>query len=258
MHNKLREIWAQGGVAFGGWCVLSNSHGAEIFGRAGFDYVCVDTQHGLIGYESMATMIQALNATDAVPLVRVATGDDATICRALDAGAEGVIVPMVNTADEAARAVAACRFAPEGVRSFGLMRPGLRLGYTPADVNREIVCLAMVETRRALDNLEAICATPGLDGIYVGPSDLALSLGVRIWDAPEHAEALERIRTACAAAGIVPAIHAGTGERARAFAEAGYRMATVASDGALLLRGATSELRSARERAETTSTPAEV
>lgn len=215
----------------------------------GLDYVCVDCQHGLVSYEAMTMMVLAISGTPAAPVVRVPANDPAWIGRALDAGAEAVIVPLVNGPDEAARAAAACRFPPDGNRSFGLMRARQALGGDPATANREVMCLPMIETRAGVEAAEAICATPGVDGIYIGPSDLAVSLGLPpslpVRD-PQHAAAVERVRKACENAGIVPGIHARGGEAGRHHAAEGFRMITVAVDVVLLGAGARRELRAAQ------------
>jgi 4-hydroxy-2-oxoheptanedioate aldolase len=180
----------------------------------------------------------------------VLANDAGVVGRALDAGALGVIVPLVNNAEEAARAVAACRYPPEGVRSYGPVRAAEVIGSkAPEDLDGEVLCLVMVETREGLEKVEEIAATPGLDGIYVGPSDLAISLGL----APTleitekaHVEAVRRIREACRRHGIVCGIHCGSGEWAREHAEAGFDMVTVTMDTKLLTEAAHRELEVAR------------
>src|ERR671916_44092 len=158
---------------------VPGSVGAEIFASAGVDYVCVDQQHGVIDYDSMVPMFQAIRAEGATPITRVLSNDPFLIMKALDAGALGVIVPLVNNAEDAARAVAACRYPPRGVRSYGPVRAAGVIGSRdPEELGGGGLCLGMVETREALERVDEIAATPGLDGIYIGPSDLALSLGL--------------------------------------------------------------------------------
>ena len=239
--NPLREVWEAGRAAFGLWSVVPGSFGVEILSRTGVDYVCVDQQHGLIGYDAMVSMLQAIEAGGATPITRVLSGDPYRIMKSLDAGAWGVIVPLVNSAADAERAVAACRYPPRGVRSYGPTRAAGVVGSgDPEVLEAEALCLVMVETREALERVEEIAATPGLGGIYVGPSDLSLSLGLPLTLAvreDEHAEAIERVREACARNGIAAGIQASSGEWARRHAEAGFDMVTVATD-ASLLRGA--------------------
>ena len=214
------------------------SFGVEILARTGVDYVCVDQQHGLIGYDAMVPMLQAIDAGGAAPITRVLSADPYRIMKSLDAGAWGVIVPLVNSAEDAERAVSACRYPPRGMRSYGPIRAGGVLGSSdPEILEREALCLVMVETREALERVDEIAATPGLDGIYAGPSDLALSLGLpptlEVLE-DEHAEAVGRVRGACARNGIAAGIHSPSGAWARRHAEAGFEMVTVATDAALL------------------------
>src|SRR5918999_1763656 len=204
--NPLKAAWAEGRTAFGLWSAIPSSFIADLAAAAGFDYLCVDQQHGLIGYESMVPMLQAIRAEGAAPITRVLSSDPFLIMKALDAGALGVIAPLVNSAEDAARAVAACRYPPRGMRSYGPVRAAGVIGSRdPEDLAGEVLCIVMVETREGLERVEEIAAEPGLDGIYIGPSDLALSL-----DLPptldiqegEHAEAVGRIREACHRHGV--------------------------------------------------------
>ena len=248
--NPLREIWAEGRTAFGVWSMAPDAFVAELVARTGYDYVCVDGQHGLADFASMVSIFQATDAAGAAPLARVLSNDAGLIGRTLDAGAAGVIVPLVNDAEETARAVAACRYPPEGVRSYGPVRAAEVVGSkTPRDLAGAILCFVMVETREGLGRVEEISSTPGLDGIYIGPADLALSLGL----APtleitekEHVEAVSRIKKACRESGIAVGIHCGSGEWARRHAEAGFDVVTVTMDAKLLTEAARRELDVAR------------
>jgi 4-hydroxy-2-oxoheptanedioate aldolase len=249
--NPIREIWAGDRPAFGLWSVMPGTIGAEILAKAGADYVCVDQQHGVIDYGSMAPMFQAIRAGGAAPITRVLSNDPFLIMKALDAGSWGVIVPLVNSAEDAARAVSACRYPPQGIRSFGPVLAADVIGSRdPEELGGKVVCLVMVETREALERVGEIAATPGLDGIYIGPSDLALSLGLpptlEIMEG-EHAEAVERIREACHRNGIAAGIHSPSGEWARRHAQAGFDLITVASDAPLLRAAAGQEMATARE-----------
>lgn len=252
MKNPLKKVWSEGRTAFGLWSVVPGSFGAEVLGRAGADYVCVDQQHGLIGYDAMLPMLQAAGVTGSAPITRVLQNDAGLIGKSLDAGAWGVIVPLVNSAEEAARAVAACRYPPNGIRSYGPIRASGVVGSgDPEDLQREALCLVMVETRQALERVDEIAATPGLDGIYVGPSDLALSLGLTATlqvTETEHVDAVRRIREACHRHGIAAGIHSSSGAWARRHAEAGFDMVTVATDSSLLAGAAHAELDQARAR----------
>jgi 4-hydroxy-2-oxoheptanedioate aldolase len=253
--NPLRAIWAGGRTAFGLWMTVPGSVGAEILAGAGADYVCADQQHGVIDYDSMVPMLQAIRAEGAAPITRVLSNDPFLIMKSLDAGARGVIVPMVNSAGDAARAVSACRYPPRGVRSYGPVRAARVIGSRdPEDLAGEVLCIVMVETREGLERVEEIAATPGLDGIYIGPSDLALSLGLPPTldiQEDEHAQAVERIRVACHRNGIAAGIHTASGEWARMHAGAGFDMVTVSADATLLSSAARREVSVARgERVE--------
>ena len=229
---------------------VPGSVGAEIFAETGVDYVCVDQQHGVIDYDSMVPMFQAIRAEGTAPITRVLSNDPFLIMKALDAGAWGVIVPLINDAEDAARAVSACRYPPRGIRSYGPVRAAGVIGSRdPEELGGEVVCLVMVETGEALERVDEIAGTPGLDGIYIGPSDLALSLGLTPTldvKQSEHAEAVERIRDACHRNGIAAGIHAPSGEWARKHAEAGFDMVTVATDASLLRNAANKEVTIAR------------
>jgi 4-hydroxy-2-oxoheptanedioate aldolase len=250
-RNPIKEAWAEGRAVFGLWSVTPGPAGAEILAQAGADYVCVDQQHGLIDYDSMVPMLQAIRAGGSAPITRVLANDPFLIMKALDAGAWAVIAPLVNSADDAARAVSACRYPPRGIRSFGPVRAAGVIGSRdPEDLAGEVLCLVMVETREGLERVEEIAATPGLDGIYIGPSDLALSLGLppslEIKEG-EHAAAVREIREACHEHGIAAGIHSPEGEWARRHAEAGFDLITVASDAPLLRGAASREIATARE-----------
>ncbi|QYJ16033.1 2-dehydro-3,6-dideoxy-6-sulfogluconate aldolase [Rubrobacter xylanophilus DSM 9941] len=241
-RNPLRELWERDRTAFGLWATVPGSFGAELLAGAGFDYLCVDQQHGVLDYAAMVPMLQAARAAGAAPLTRVLSGDPALVTKALDAGAWGVIVPLVSDGAAAARVVSACRFPPRGSRSYGPVRAAEVIGSAdPEVVEREALCFVMVETAEGVGNVEEIAATPGLDGIYIGPADLSLSLG-----SGELERAVGRIREACEDAGIVPGIHCFSGEEARRRAEEGFRLVTVTSDAALLREGARRELAAAR------------
>ncbi len=219
----------------GAWCQLPSPLSGEIMASFGFDWVCVDMQHGPITIESAAAMVQSISVSGAKPIVRVTSNEPWLIGRALDVGASGVIVPLVNTRAEAERAARACRYAPEGTRSFGPVR---------APATDRVFCLVMVETREGVENVEEIAAVPGVDGIYVGPWDLALSHGLEA-PGPETDPAIERVLAACGRYGIAAGIHTGSGRSARAYLEAGFCFAAVASDIEFLAESSRRELEAA-------------
>jgi 4-hydroxy-2-oxoheptanedioate aldolase len=219
----------------GYWSVLDSPVSTEWLAHIGWDYIALDLQHGLIGYSGMVAGLTAIDASGStVGLVRAEANDATAIGRALDAGAAGVIVPMVNNAAEAAKAVAAATYPPTGVRSYGPMRSQLRIGPLPADADRDTVVLAMIETPDGLANVEEICAVTRLDGVYVGPSDLRLAIGGTSSQDPAVEEAFEaalkRVREAAAAEGIAAAIHTSDGASAARRLAEGFTVATVASD----------------------------
>ncbi len=231
--RALRTMWDDGRTAIGAWLLLREPLLAEEASKAGYDWVCIDLQHGMVGFEHLDAMLAATSLGTAAPLVRVPWNDTWMINRALDAGALGVIVPMVNTAEEAARAVAACRYAPAGHRSIGPTAAGVRhgAGYV-ADANADVLCIVMIETAQAVDNIDAIVAVPGVDAVYIGPSDLSLTLGIEPrmdQTAPSFRDALATVAAACTRAGVVAGVHADAslvGERHAA----GFRMINAGFD----------------------------
>jgi 4-hydroxy-2-oxoheptanedioate aldolase len=247
----LKALWGTGSAALGGWCTIPSSIPAEFLASEGFDYIGIDCQHGLTGPETLIPMLQAISRYDVPAVVRVPVGSGWWIERALDCGAEAVIVPMVNSAEEAAEAVTHFRYPPAGLRSYGPIRAELVISPAPAAANATVVCIVMIETAAGVAAIDEICATPGVDGVYIGPVDLAISLGQppRLAPVPgPHADAMERVREACAAAGIIAGVHAANGEQAREYVDAGYRMVTVSSDLAMMRSYARTQLRNARPR----------
>ena len=237
-RNALRARLHDGHPAIGGWSVIPDLLAAETVAWCGFDYVGVDMQHGLAAYGDLPPMVAGIQLGGATPIVRVPVDDLATVQRALDAGVEGIIVPLCESSAAAAAAVAACRYAPRGSRSFGPSRSRMYLGSDPATVNDEVLCFVMVETVAGLQVVDEIAGTADLDGIYVGPSDLAISLGVEVGsEDPVLTAALAKILEACRRHGIVPAIHAPSGTAARSLLEQGFAMVTISND-AMMLRTA--------------------
>jgi 4-hydroxy-2-oxoheptanedioate aldolase len=244
----LRDVLKDSKASFGGWCVLPGSFSAEIMARAGFDWVCIDIQHGLMGEEAMLGMLQGV-ATAGVPsMVRVPPNDPGWIMKALDAGAAGVVVPMVNSPEEAASAAGACRYPPEGYRSWGPTRVALGISdYNPDIANRSVICAVMVETVPALDRLDEIVAVKGVDAVFIGPSDFAVSMGFPPRsDEPEHRRRLEAVPATCSAHDVVAGIACGSTELAERWREAGYTMLALPSDMVLLRRAAAEILETAR------------
>jgi 4-hydroxy-2-oxoheptanedioate aldolase len=247
--RRLRAKWVAGEPTFGLWAAISSSLTAEMAAAAGYDYVCVDLQHGLSDEPTMVSMFQATVAAGSTPLARVAWNEPWLIMRALDLGAAGVIVPMVSSGAEAARAVHACRYPPEGNRSYGPVRAELTVGSAaPAELGAAVLCFVMIETREGLDRLEQIADTPGLDGIYVGPSDLSLALGLtpQATGGQRLEDAIARIRDACHAHGLIAGMHCAAGAAARARAAEGFKLITAGMDSSLLKAAISRELGDAR------------
>ena len=223
--------------ALGTWCQLPSPFAGEILARAGYDWVLADLQHGAGNVETAAAVVQSISVGGALPLVRVPWNEGWLIGRALDIGAAGVVVPLVNSAAEAERAAAACRYAPAGTRSFGPLR-------LPPAIEGGVLCIVMVETREAVERVEEICAVPGVDGVFIGPSDLALSHGLE-GPGPETEPAIARVLDACRRAGIAAGLHCPSGEAAKARLAQGFSFAAVSGDLDLLLQAAQRELAAA-------------
>ena len=247
--NPVLRSWRQGKQTIGGWLSIGDAFTAETMAHVGFDWLCIDMQHGLLDYQDVKVMLPAISTTQTVPFVRVPWNEPAAIMKALDAGAYGVIVPLINNRAEAEKAVAACRYPPVGIRSFGPVRAAMYGGKNYAEeANSEIACIAMIETKEGLDNLEDIAATQGLDAIYIGPSDLgyALGLGPMAFEDPKHVEAVAKIQSVCKTAGIAAGIHTGSLDYSKRYLKMGFNLVTLGTDSGFMARLARQELRSAR------------
>lgn len=243
MTSRLQAALAAKDQIWGGWVVGPTIIGPEEFAQAGYDYVGFDVQHGYLDDADVALLLRRLEHVPIATAVRLPSADPAPIGRVLDAGADAVIIAMVESAEQAVAAVAATRYAPAGVRSFGPLRASL--GHDIAALEAGVSVYVMIETARGLAALDDICAVPGLAGIYVGPADLAISMGYRLADAFTHPDvlaAMAEIQTTTAEAGLVTGIHAGAGKLGKAMAEAGFRMVTLASESQSLRRGAAAHL----------------
>lgn len=234
----------------GVWSTLTDPVVAELLGRSGYDYVCVDLQHGLTGPGTVVPVMQALRHTPATTLVRVPDHRPDGLMRALDLGADGVVVPMVDTPEQAAAAVAACTYPPHGVRSWGPMWgdvDGAAPSPEQADADRRVI--VMVETAAGFDAVRQIAAVPGVAAIYVGPNDLALTLGFgRETYATSTAvhRALDTVLAATRDAGIAMGLHCATAQMASYWRERGVEMLTVATDSTLLRTASAAALSIAR------------
>ena len=240
-ENRLRTLWQNDQAAVNGWLAIGNSFSAEVMAHQGWDTLTIDLQHGLIDDAAMVTMLQAISTTATVPIVRVPWLEPGIIMKSLDAGAAGLICPMVNTREDAQKFVAWSSYAPMGTRSFGPIRALMVSGADyPTHANDSIVRFAMIETAQALDNLDAIMSVEGLDAIYIGPSDLSLALGCRpVFDDvdPPVAQAIDHILERATAHGLKAGVHNGIAEGALARIGKGFRFVTIGSDARLMAAG---------------------
>lgn len=231
--NRARALMEAGNVAVNAWLSNGSPYAAEVVGHCGFDAVTVDLQHGMLGRDSLVPLLAAISATPAVPMVRVGSSDPAEIGWVLDAGAYGVIVPSVDTPVRAREVVAAARYPPLGRRSFGPSR-GLLYGgadYT-ARATEEVMVWLMVESVEALGHLDDILATDGAYGVYLGPNDLALDMGLAPGGvmAPEVEQAAVRVQERAAVHGLRAGIFCADGQQARAWADRGFSLVTPGND----------------------------
>jgi 4-hydroxy-2-oxoheptanedioate aldolase len=242
MRSQFQFVRGDGSPSFGGWCSMPGALPIEIMARSGFDWVCIDCQHGLIDFREMCSMITVAEACGLPVLVRVSWNSPNEIMRTLDAGASAIIVPMVNTAAEARAAASAARYAPEGSRSWGPIRALLSDGnFSPSGANKSPRCLVQVETVEAMSNLQQILDTDGVDGVYVGPADLALDHGMEpSFDVRthKHRELVEKVLSAAQVAAVPAGLHTVEASSAREWADAGFSFITATSDVTLLKAGA--------------------
>lgn len=263
-ENKLKKIWAEGRPALNGWLSIGNAFTAEIMAAQGYDSITIDIQHGALDYSSVLPMFQAMRGSGVVPMARVPWREPGIVMKALDAGAMGIICPMINSAEEAAEFVSFMRYPPHGQRSFGPTRATFAYGGYGTAANDQVLALAMIETQAGVDNLEAIAATPGLDGIYIGPADLTLGTQEgRLAPAfdreePEMIELIRHIQAVCAKNGIRACIHCGTPDYAARAIGWGFDLTTVSGDSRLLAGAAGASVASWRklvgEQAKPTTT----
>lgn len=240
-ENRLKRLWQEDKLALNAWLTIPSAWSAEAIAHAGFDAVTIDMQHGLMDYQTALAMLQAISTTTVVPLARVPWNDPTPIARLLDAGAYGLVCPMVNTRAEAEAFVRACRYPPAGDRSYGPIRATIYAGEDYfLSANQTVLTLATIETKQALENIEDIAATPGLDGLYVGSVDLSISLGLtektNLNSVPLQ-EALNQIVKIARKHKLIAGIHANSPGDAALLAKCGFRILTLAND-TVLLRGA--------------------
>jgi 4-hydroxy-2-oxoheptanedioate aldolase len=251
--NALKKKIAEGTRVVGGWVAIPSAFSTEIYAAQGWDSVTLDMQHGSLDINDVVPLLQAICASDATPLARVPWNDPAHIMRVLDAGAYGIICPMINTKAEAEALVRAGRYPPMGERSFGPFRAAQ---YGGADywqhANEEVLLFAMTETREAVNNLDEILSVKGLNGVYVGPSDLSLSLGKTPTLDPSDKEVLAAMATIVEKTrkrGLIAGVHTDGPKTALKRYEEGYQMCTILNDVRLLAMGAAQAVREVRGQA---------
>jgi 4-hydroxy-2-oxoheptanedioate aldolase len=249
--NRVREIWAEGKAVINSWLGVPSSFSAEVMAHAGWDSLVVDMQHGMIEYQTMVTMLQGISTTDTVPLVRVPWNDPAHIQKALDAGAYGIICPMINNKAEAEKFVSSMRYAPLGSRSSGPIRASLYGGADyHAKANDIVVAFGMIETVEAMENLDQILSVKGFDAVYVGPSDLSISMGYAPGgDKPDQwmMDALKKIVDACKRHNVQPGLHCGAASYAKKAIAMGFTFVTVGGDTRFLTMGAAAAVAEMRD-----------
>jgi 4-hydroxy-2-oxoheptanedioate aldolase len=248
--NTLKSKIAAGEPVLNAWCAMGSSHAAEAIAHQGVDSVTIDLQHGAIDFAAAFQMLQGISTSPAVPLARVPWNEPAIMTKLLDAGAYGIICPMIETEAEARAFVAACRYPPLGSRSYGPNRVSFYAGTDYAgQANREILLLAQVETRRAVENVNAILSVPGLDGVYIGPGDLSLSYGVAPSMDPTDAavvQAMADVRERARSSGLIAAVHTdGAATARRRFAE-GFQFCSLPTDVRLLIDAVKAAVRDAK------------
>lgn len=252
--NNIKKLWSEGKPVINGFLSIPCPLVSEVMAEQGYDALTIDLQHGIVDYQTSVAMMQAMRASPVVPMIRVPWLEPGAIMKALDAGAYGVVCPMINTAEQAALLVSCVRYPPVGIRSYGPSRASISAGsnYGP-EADENMLCFAMIETLEAMCNLDAIAATPGLDGLYIGPADLTIGLtGMRYpngfdREEPEIIEAIQRILATAHQHGKKAALHCGTAAYALRALEWGFDMVTVANDMRMLTNAASASMRDVRK-----------
>ena len=245
--NKLKELFKAGKPIINSWLGVPSSFSAEVMANQGWDSLTIDMQHGIIDYANAVSMLQAISTTETTPLARVNWNEPGQIMKILDAGCYGVICPMVSNKKEAENFIRACQYPPKGYRSFGPIRATIYGGADYAKyAEQEILKLAMIETKEALEKLDEILDTPGLDGIYIGPADLSLALNEEPgFDRPENTKAYKeilRILESAKKRNLLAGLHNGTPEYAQKMIDKGFNLVTVGSDNRYIAAGSKSDL----------------
>ena len=245
--NKLKELFKEGKPIINSWLAVPSSFSAEVMAQQGWDSLTIDMQHGLIDYPNAVSILQAISTTETMPMARVNWNEPGQIMKILDAGCYGIICPMVSNRKEAENFIQACQYPPNGYRSFGPIRASIYGGGDYAKhADREILKLAMIETKEALEKLDEILDTPNLDGIYIGPADLSLAVGEEPgFDKAENTKAYKeilRILEAAKKRNLLAGLHNGTAEYAQKMIKLGFNLVTVGSDSRYITAGAKNDL----------------
>ncbi len=250
-RNGLKAHLRSGGKVVNAWCSISSTITAETVAAQGFDSVTVDLQHGLVDYQTSLSMLQAIDRFDVPSVCRVPWNEPSAIMKALDAGFSAIICPMINSESEARMFAASARYAPLGMRSYGPTRALPLYGADYATrANEFVTTFAMIETRAALENLSAILSVPEIDGVYIGPADLSLSLGFEpslVTSESAVIDAIAHIRTTATAAGKIAGIHCASGDAVRDAFTAGFGFASLSTDMRLFTQALSSALGQARK-----------
>jgi 4-hydroxy-2-oxoheptanedioate aldolase len=244
--NKVKQAWNDGKATVNGWLAIPDGFAAEVMAQAGWDSLTVDLQHGVQDYHSMVRCFQAMQIHPVLPMVRVPWNEPGIIGKVLDAGAYGVICPMINTVEDAKKFISYCKYPPKGARSNGPIRAGIYGMVGPgggyqATANDEILCMPMIETQQAIDNLPAILDTPGIDAVYIGPSDLGFSMGLvpkLDREEPEIFKIYETILAETKKRGQKAGIHCMAPAYAKRMIEMGFSLVTLGNDSGILLTAA--------------------
>jgi 4-hydroxy-2-oxoheptanedioate aldolase len=252
MANRLKEIWASGKGAINGWLAIPSGFSAEVMAQCGFASVTVDMQHGVQDYQSMVQCFQAMQAHPIVPMVRVPWNEPGIVGKALDGGAMGVICPMINTKAEAEAFISYCKYPPRGARSNGPIRAAMygEASSYQVTANDETLAIPMIETKQAVENIDAILDVPGIAAVYVGPSDLGFSYGmIPILDReePEILKIYDKLIEATAKRGIYAGIHCGSASYAARAMGMGFRLTTISNDSGLMAVAAKSAIAQVRK-----------
>jgi 4-hydroxy-2-oxoheptanedioate aldolase len=254
--NKVKQAWSEGKATVNGWLAIPTGFSAEVMAQAGWDSLTVDLQHGVQDYLSMVHCFQAMQHHPVLPMVRVPWNEPGIIGKVLDAGAYGVICPMINTVDDAQKFISYCKYPPKGARSNGPIRAGIYGVVGPgggyqATANDEILCMPMIETQQAIDNLGPILDVPGIDAVYIGPSDLGFSMGLvpkLDRDEPQIMKIYEKIVAETKQRGQKAGIHCFAPDYARKMIDMGFSMVTLGNDSGILLTAAKAAVEKTRAK----------